>query len=473
VMRMKRSIDAFAIDSSRGIWGITNSVAWHSTDNGKSWDSVGPPTNRGFATIAVTREGSIILTSYSGPLWKSTDNGASWDSLSISVPYFQPVVMVTPASSELLIGNSSAAGIIRSTDDGRSWSERNHAIPSSIRTVSAGGGRLLIDTRHEIQFSNDKGVSWQKHPGQTDGSAPAMGISDAGTFLLKESNYLDRSTDGGLTWSRHPGYVPFSYFASNGAGDLFGLGGTDSLFISSDDGISWTSVPFPTEHAGAYAAFEGRSAAYVSSYGNGIHRSLDNGATWTPILPGYVQALTVDRTGGLVVLSGYPLLRSEDRGATWQVLADTSINFNSLVTAPDGSILGSTVDSGIWRSRDRGESWESISDGLGDLNISRIAIDRMTGDIYAATEYAGLFRLVDGILFVAEESTTEEIHVRREGEQLLFGGTGEVTIYNLLGEAVARPASMRWNTVGVPAGIYLYRVRSGEREYSGKVIVGR
>ena len=68
---------------------------------------------------------------------------------------------------------------------------------------------------------------------------------------------------------------------------------------------------------------------------------------------------------------GLGLFRSEDRGATWtksgQGVADPFIL--TLTTGKDGAIFAGTFRGGVFRSRDQGKSWQAINNGLKHLGI--------------------------------------------------------------------------------------------------------
>src|SRR6476620_8051321 len=80
-----------------------------------------------------------------------------------------------------------------------------------------------------------------------------------------------------------------------------------------------------------------------------------------------IQALTVVGTDVLYAGSfGFGLFRSEDRGATWmksgEGVSDPFIL--SLATAKDGTVYVGTFREGVFRTTDQGKSWQSVNAGL-------------------------------------------------------------------------------------------------------------
>ncbi|MBU6479668.1 MAG: hypothetical protein KGS09_03860 [Nitrospirae bacterium] len=106
-----------------------------------------------------------------------------------------------------------------------------------------------------------------------------------------------------------------------------------------------------------------------------------------------IQALT--SAGNDLVYAGsfgLGLFRSEDRGATWtksgQGVTDPFIL--TLTTGKDGTIYAGTFRGGVFRSRDHGKSWQAINSGLKRQEIKALLA---VGDaVYAGTS-DGVYRL--------------------------------------------------------------------------------
>ena len=106
-----------------------------------------------------------------------------------------------------------------------------------------------------------------------------------------------------------------------------------------------------------------------------------------------IQALT--SVGNDLVYAGsfgLGLFRSEDRGATWtksgQGVTDPFIL--TLTTGKDGAIYAGTFRAGVFRSRDRGKSWQAINNGLKRLEIKALLA---VGDVVYAGTSDGVYRL--------------------------------------------------------------------------------
>lgn len=106
-----------------------------------------------------------------------------------------------------------------------------------------------------------------------------------------------------------------------------------------------------------------------------------------------VQALVMDGHGVIYAGSfGHGIFRTADRGATW-VRAGSGVTdpfILSLASVKDGAVYAGTFRGGVFRSRDDGHSWHPINAGLKQLEVKALmAIDH---ELFAGTG-DGVYRL--------------------------------------------------------------------------------
>lgn len=108
-----------------------------------------------------------------------------------------------------------------------------------------------------------------------------------------------------------------------------------------------------------------------------------------------VQALATGKHGAIYAGSfGHGIFRSVDRGATW-VAAGTGIAdpfILSLASAKDGTLYAGTFRGGVFRSRDEGQTWQAVNAGLKRLEVKALMVT--DHDVYAGTG-DGVYRLND------------------------------------------------------------------------------
>jgi len=132
---------------------------------------------------------------------------------------------------------------------------------------------------------------------------------------------------------------------------------------------SWTSLG-PTNLGGPVTGIVIDPAApthlVVSGAGGGIWRSLDGGATWTPVgdaLPSLAVWQVVahpTHAGEIFATTAAGLFKSTDAGATWGQIG--SFVPKRLAIAPDGlaMLATTTAPSGTYRSVDQGLTWTAV-----------------------------------------------------------------------------------------------------------------
>ena len=139
-----------------------------------------------------------------------------------------------------------------------------------------------------------------------------------------------------------------------------------------------------------------------------------------------IQALT--SVGNDLVYAGsfgLGLFRSEDRGATWtksgQGVTDPFIL--TLTTGKDGANYAGTFRGGVFRSRDRGKSWQATNSGLKRLEIKALLA---VGDgVYAGTS-DGVYRLAAADRWSVVTTGLDDILVHAlalSSDGTLFAGT--------------------------------------------------
>jgi len=175
------------------------------------------------------------------------------------------------------------------------------------------------------------------------------------------------------------------------------------------------------------------SSLYAITYGSGVYKSTDLGASWFPTSLGIsyltLQSIAVDPTNPNIIYVGTygssdvpysGVFKSTDGGATWHptgematvwhgarynrpvvyALAIAPTNSNRVYAGtrmkflPDGSLGGG----GVFRSDNGGASWNPVNAGLPyeDLYVYDLAVDpTRPGLVYAALHEHGLYRTTE------------------------------------------------------------------------------
>lgn len=158
--------------------------------------------------------------------------------------------------SGTMYANVHVGGVVRSADGGASW-EPTIDIHADVHQVLSdpGSGKVLAASARGLAVSDDGGKSWQFH---TDGlhANYLRAVAVAGETVLTTAStgpstsraaLYRRPLDGDAPFERCRGGLP-EWFSSNidtfclaASGDLVAFGTSEgSVFVSSDEGRSWT-----------------------------------------------------------------------------------------------------------------------------------------------------------------------------------------------------------------------------------------
>jgi hypothetical protein len=174
------------------------------------------------------------------------------------------------ANANLLLAGGVSGGIWRSTNGGASWTKTT--APSDLHSVTC----VAQDTR------NAKTNIWYYGTGEWRGNSASGG----GGFYLGDGIF--KSTNGGLSWALLPST------ATN----------TPQTFDQMFDFV-WNVAADPSNAAS--------DEVYAATYG-GINRSLDGGASWTPVLGSAANG--ADYTDVAITNSGAVYATLSSDGAT-------------------------------------------------------------------------------------------------------------------------------------------------------------
>lgn len=162
----------------------------------------------------------------------------------------------------------------------------------------------------------------------------------------------------------------------------------------------------------------GHGVLYAGSFGHGIFRTVDRGATWTPVGSGVSDPFIL-----------------------------------SLASAKDGAVYAGTFRGGVFRSRDEGTSWQPVNAGLKRLEVKTLLV--VGHELFAGTG-DGVYRL-HGVedRWTPMTSGLDDVLVHalaRAADGTLFAGTSGQGVFRLT------PRSTGW-----------VRMRQGLKDHEGMI----
>lgn len=242
-------------------------------------------------------------TTHAG-VFKTRDRGASWlrlAPLDDPLDWHRPVAVSPQDPETVYVG--AGVSVARSSNGGRRWEYRGAlscGIPDAIVVDPRDPGTLYtsgfifstgcaqIPTTCLVARSLDAGASWSCiQNGLPSLFSKVLGVDPSTSAVyVRSQESLWRSTDQGDTWSLVlEGINPLSFAASPLAEGTLYIGMQAQVAKSVDGGQTWTFVAVGVTDAvvGLAVSPEDPRVVYAAVLQQGVFRSTDGGATWSPL----------------------------------------------------------------------------------------------------------------------------------------------------------------------------------------------
>ncbi len=224
------------------------------------------------------------------------------------------------------------------------------------------------------------------------------------------------------------------------------------------------------------------SIIYLGTYGAGVYRSTDQGASWTQQITGldntYIQSLAIDPQNGNILYAGTyagGVYKSTDAGANWFVsngsLTDPHVVYDLEVDPQNPSTvyfagrIKNTLIGVVYKSMNGGADWSLLLRGdlfNTDDYFYDIDVDPTNGsNLYLAAHEHGFYKSENGgESFSPINSGVSDLSARSTAidsgnPALIFGGVWH-------GEGVYKSANSgaNWSkvSIGLPADVEIYRL---------------
>ena len=190
----------------------------------------------------------------------------------VSTPTTETLYNVTGSNGTwIAVGDTGA--VLRSTDDGQSWTEVSTPTTEVLYDAYESNGTwIVVGSIGTVLRSTDDGQSWTER--STPTTERLLGVYESnGTWIaVGLSGTVLRSTNDGKIWtSISTPTTEFLYGLVESNGTWIAVGDTGTVLRSTDDGWSWTSISAPTTE---------RLRGVYESKGRGIYES---GGTWIAV----------------------------------------------------------------------------------------------------------------------------------------------------------------------------------------------
>ena len=395
-------------------------------DKGQTWQNMTPGIGQFLRTIELSpvfpQDQTLLLLFGDKGVLRSRNGGLTWEQINVNTKgtnynYLYHLHFSSGYQQDRTLFAATSAGLMKSTDDGKSWALITKTKKSILKTATVikPGIPLTIfaieltspsDSFANLLRSQDGGNTWQTVLATTDvldiGVPP--NYTESGVLYVLGKGALYASRDQGSNWnavtSRFPWrnqswskFVLSPNFSKDGV--AFVYSGNNLLLRSTDAANSWTQIPLPEapldqSHRISLAPLpnwvnERNIFLYIN---RSLYVSANLGGTWSLISNNLPVATTgqmsPDRlhlspqfsTDQTIFLVNYEKgsYRSLDGGRSWDLLE----SLNNAVDPFDGPLVAITgfalspnyiedktmfatiYNEGVYRSNDGGNSWKRL-----------------------------------------------------------------------------------------------------------------
>jgi photosystem II stability/assembly factor-like uncharacterized protein len=307
---------SYFLNSSKGFF-LSREYVLMTTDGGGSWDTLFHSLYNGYLPSISFIDDNMGWLSFDN-LYKTSDGGISWNM--ISEERRPAIKFLTP-----LLGYTSAFDIKRTTDGGLSW--------QTVSYLRNNWSASIIDSLNFYRY----------------GGWPNCGTS--------ECPGVDKTTDGGNTWVtiyNHKRYGIRSAFFLNDSTGYFT--GSDGLIAKVTGG---TTVSFLNGNYIFDAAAKESSVILAGEYGH-IYKSHNYGNDWEKSESGtsqHIRRVVFMNDDIAVAFTDSLVLRSSDRGETWEQVSDEIHRITEYHMMNEKEIYVSTLPGPFFKSEDGGLTW--------------------------------------------------------------------------------------------------------------------
>ncbi len=419
----EKPIHALGFDQAAGlIYVATDKLVFRSADDGATWSSSAPTTERLLVRSMAVAPNGHVFVSGGGGVYRSTDEASTFHLATDLPTSFSYAVMFDRLTGKLYA--ASRENVFRSVDSGQSWrplpllkpvmdpnNNRNYCDCSEvISLVSTPGGLMVTSYGGVVEYIESAG-EW-KRLGNYAHQVSAVVVLDGSPrrVLAGTRSGVIVKIDEASAWvysnAGLAGAEIVDLAADPTDGKKMTAAGSGRIFLTDDGGDTWRAardLSYGEWGFRAVAIAPLQPQTMFAATDRQIHKTVDGGLTWNSVpplqdlFPGLALAPSDPAT--LYVAMSSSMKRSTDGGVTFTSLQGglplSYYNFDVQAVAVDpvrSTTVTAGTTSGIYRTGDGGERWSLVS----PARVYVLAADPSNSSvIYGAQVGGGILKSID------------------------------------------------------------------------------
>ena len=350
--------------------GMTNAIAFSPYFPNIIYEGSGSTANAGF-----------------GGIMKSTDGGLTWEQVDLGINFTMiQSIWVDPSNPDVVVSIANewgdSGGVFKTVNGGASWQETYNGAGDILQFVPGVGLYAIMEGC--VLFSPNLGSTWKVISTTSDSIASGLVLNN-GSKIELAANILDTSlmgiflsSNGGVNYSlgqtfKTSGLVNMIADPSNSSIQWMThwQGYTnDSLYKSTDGGLTWRSVNYTSIGISSFAVgacpavitYAPSNASVMYMGGDAWEAKSVNGGNTFSLLMNVVEAayvIVVDPLNDSTVYVGgeQGVFASHDGGNTWGGINNRSSSITQGIAIDGNNSIISLGNFNPFYSTDNGSSW--------------------------------------------------------------------------------------------------------------------
>ncbi|HOI28498.1 MAG TPA: T9SS type A sorting domain-containing protein [Melioribacteraceae bacterium] len=388
----------YSVTSIRSkIYAGTDRGIFLSNDFGSNWVQTNNGLKNSLITSLFINDEGIYAGSLEGGIHFSNNDGNNWTQINNGLSELE-ILSFTGSQTRIFAGTNS--GVFMSASNGNLWAPINQGITGvSVNSIHFSGATYFLSSNYGVFKLSD--ANWtQTNNGISNKTVSSLAAIGEKIFVGTNDG-LYSSSNNGAEWIKIKNGIAEAFITRLKVyeNNLFVVASPKEIYKTTDLGISWVKLNLDSINAdeNVLDLIVNMGNIIVSTYSGKLFLSIDDGASWTIVnnnIPKDLIFTFVSNAEKIIGISrGGFIFTSTSNGADWTFdLGAPGSNLvnriipRSLTISNNNLFLGS--DNGLFLSEDFGHSWIQI--GLNNKIVLSLFVK---GDyLFAGTEGYGIWK---------------------------------------------------------------------------------